>query len=94
MNSQQYDPAARRRAQRAGRQRGCSIYIPVDELEKAGIDPDGPPPLYRVWGTKGGGLMVRLYADTGAPQDSVRRASHHDRNGTDNEGAATAAPHA
>lgn len=60
--SPQYDYARRRRATRTGRQKGCYIYVPADELVKAGIDPDGPPPEYRLWGTRGGGLMGRLYA--------------------------------
>jgi len=58
-----YDAAARRRAQRRGRERGCSVYIPAEELVKAGIDPDGPVPFYRTWGTSRGGVMVRLYRE-------------------------------
>lgn len=56
-----YDAGKRRRAVRAARQRGVSIYIPADELRKAGIDPDGPRPWYRVWGSKSGGFFGRLY---------------------------------
>lgn len=51
----------RRRSQRKQRQRGCSIYIPGELLTGAGFDPDGPPPLYRVWGWKRGSILVRLY---------------------------------
>lgn len=58
-----YDHAARRRSQRRGRERGCSVYIPAEELAKAGIDPDGPAPFYRTWGTSRGGVMVRLYKE-------------------------------
>ena len=58
-----YDAAARRRSQRRGRERGCHIYIPAEELVKAGIDPAGPPPAYRTWGTSRGGVMVRLYRE-------------------------------
>lgn len=58
-----YDDGARRRSTRAARQKGCSIYIPADELRKAGIDPEGPPPLYRTWGTRRGGVFVRLYKE-------------------------------
>lgn len=58
-----YDSGQRRRAQRRGRERGCSIYIPADELVKAGYDPDGPAPFYRTWGTKRGGVMVQLYRE-------------------------------
>lgn len=59
----QHDSAARRRAQRAGRQRGCSLYVPAEELAKAGFDPDGEPPYYRTWGTRRGVILVRLYRE-------------------------------
>jgi hypothetical protein len=58
-----YDHARRRRATRAGRQQGCSIYISADELRAAGYEPGGPVPFYRVWGTKRGGVFVRLYRE-------------------------------
>lgn len=56
-----YDAGARRRAQRSARERGCWVYVPAEELVKAGIDPAGDPPTYRTWGTARGGVMVRLY---------------------------------
>lgn len=58
-----YDANERKQSRRAGRQRGCVIYIPLEELVKAGIDPEGPPPFYRVWGTARGGVFVRLYKE-------------------------------
>lgn len=58
-----YDSAARRRAQRRGRERGCWVFVPAEELTKAGFDPAGEPPLYRTWGTARGGVFVRLYRD-------------------------------
>jgi hypothetical protein len=63
MRSGRYDHAERRRATRAGRQKGCSIYIAAEELERAGWDPEGPLPFYRVWGSRGGGIRARLYKD-------------------------------
>jgi hypothetical protein len=39
------------------------VYIPAVELAKAGFDPQGPVPLYRLWATSKGGVMVRLYAE-------------------------------
>ena len=39
------------------------MYIPAEELAKAGIDPNGPVPFYRTWGTSRGGVMVRLYKE-------------------------------
>lgn len=56
-----YDYAVRRQSLRKGREKGCSIYIPQAELEKAGYSPDEPAPLYRAWGSPGGGVFVRLY---------------------------------
>lgn len=60
-----YDAAERRQSRRSGRERGIHIYIAAAELRKAGIDPDGPPPKYRVWGSSrgDGGVTVRLYRD-------------------------------
>jgi hypothetical protein len=58
-----YDPALRRRSTRSGRSKGCHVYIAADELERAGWDPDGPPPFYRVWGSSRGGLFIRLYRE-------------------------------
>lgn len=56
-----YDAARRRLAQRSGRYRGCKVYIPAEELEKAGFGGDEPPPYYRTWGTSRGVVIVRLY---------------------------------
>lgn len=58
-----YDAGKRRRATRAGRQKGCSVYVPAEELRKAGYDPDGPLPFYRTWGTKGGRVIINLYPE-------------------------------
>jgi hypothetical protein len=58
-----YDAAARRRAQRRGRERGCWVFVPAEELRKAGHNPDDPPPFYRTWGTRSGGVLVRLYKE-------------------------------
>jgi hypothetical protein len=58
-----YDPAERRKATRAGRQRGCSIYIPADDLRAAGINPDEPTPHYRIWPSARGSLLIRLYKE-------------------------------
>lgn len=62
-----YDSGARRRATRSGRKRGCYIYIPLEELLAAGIDPDGPPPDYRTWGDRRGSVIVRLYPVAAEP---------------------------
>lgn len=58
-----YDAQARRKAKRSGREAGCWAYIPAEELQKAGVDPNGPEPFYRVWGTQRGGVFVRLYRE-------------------------------
>jgi hypothetical protein len=56
-----YDSGARRRGVRKGRERGCWVYVPAEELQKAGHEPGDPPPFYRTWGTSRGGVLVRLY---------------------------------
>ena len=58
-----YDKALRRRAVRKQREKGCSVYIPAEELLRAGIDPDGPEPFYRVWGSPRGSVVIRLYRE-------------------------------
>lgn len=60
-----YDPARARKSDRRGRQKGVYIYLPAAELERAGIDPSGPPPTYRTHGYKrsarGHTVIVSLY---------------------------------
>lgn len=58
--SASYDALRRRRTLRRGRERGCWLYIPADELVTAGYDLNDDPPWYRVWGTKKG-VLIRLY---------------------------------
>lgn len=67
----QYDRAERRRAQRNGRERGVRIYVPAEELERMGIDPSDPSPLfYRLWGSSTGAGYFRLYRE---PSSTVSR---------------------
>jgi hypothetical protein len=58
-----HDPEARRKSQRHGKQRGVTITVAAAELAAAGIDPDSPPPEYRVFpGSKrDGGMQLRFY---------------------------------
>lgn len=58
-----HDPMMRRRAIRKQREKGCSIYIPREDLVAAGFDPDGPAPFYRTWGYRRGSVIVRLYQE-------------------------------
>jgi len=63
-----YDPGKRRLAHRAGRQRGCTVTIPMDELAAAGLDPYDPRPVYyRTHGFKrsanGHSVIVSLYRE-------------------------------
>lgn len=63
-----YDHARRRQSLRHGRERGCWVYIASGELLRAGVALDDPPPTYRVWGGRRGGVVLRLYpADKPAP---------------------------
>lgn len=57
------DIASRRRAVRKGRERGCSLYIPAEQLERAGIDPHGPPPFYRSWDGRKGTVLIQFYKE-------------------------------
>ena len=60
-----YDPGERKKATRKQRERGCSVYISVEELEAAGFSRDEPPPFYRVHGHKrsanAGSVIISLY---------------------------------
>lgn len=58
-----YDAGARRKAQRRGRETGCWVYVPSQELQTAGFAPGEPVPFYRTWGMPRGGVMVRLYRE-------------------------------
>lgn len=58
-----YDPGRRRRSVREGRERGCWVYIPAQELVKAGVSVFAGPPWYRIWGGRRGGVVVRLYKE-------------------------------
>ena len=65
MAGRTHDPAQRRRALRKGRERGCSIYITGEQLERIGFAPDEPAPWYRVWETSDGRprIIVNLYRE-------------------------------
>jgi hypothetical protein len=61
--SGRHDPAERRRGTRGQRRKGCFIYIPAEALEKAGYDPQGEPPYYRIWAAPRGRVVVQLYRE-------------------------------
>ncbi len=56
-----HDHAQRRQSQRNGRERGCWVYLPAEQLVRTGVDIDGPAPLYRVWGSSRGRVVLQLY---------------------------------
>lgn len=59
-----HDSAARRKGLRTKGQRGCSIYIPAEELLKAGVDPWAEePPYYRIWAGPRGRVVIQLYRE-------------------------------
>lgn len=58
-----YDPQRLRRSVRKGQERGAWVFIPAAELRKAGVDPSGPAPSYRLWGRPRGSVLVRLYRE-------------------------------
>ena len=61
-----HDQAARRRAKRSARERGCWTYIPAEVLVSLGLDPDQPAPFYRTWPgpkRKSPSVIVQLYTE-------------------------------
>lgn len=58
-----HDQAQRRRAKRGGRETGCWIYIPGEQLERAGFVRENPPPYYRTWDGRKHTVLVQLYAE-------------------------------
>lgn len=66
--SGRHDPAERRRSKRAGRERGCWLYVPAESLAASGIDPYGPPPRYRAWAGRKRTLLVQLYPEETASE--------------------------
>ena len=63
MTPGRYDSGMRRQSQRNGRERGCWVYVPAEELVKTGVDMFGTPPFYRVWGNTRGRVVVQLYRE-------------------------------
>ncbi len=67
MAAGRYDSAERRKSQRAGRQRGCFVYIPAEALVDAGFNPADDPPYYRTTGYQrsrnAGSVIVSLYRE-------------------------------
>jgi hypothetical protein len=56
-----HDPGAWLQGRRSQKEKGVHVYIPAELLRAVGIDPDGPPPSYRVRaGTKGSAVFVNL----------------------------------
>lgn len=62
-SSGKYDPAARRRSLRKGRETGCWVYIAGELLGKAGFERGDAAPFYRVWGGPRGRYIVTLYRE-------------------------------
>ena len=58
-----YDPQRRRRGVRKGAEAGCWVYIPAEELRKAGFRRGERPPFYRLWGRRRGSILLRLYRE-------------------------------
>lgn len=58
------DVGERKRSQRRGREKGCWVYIPLEQLLEAGFRDSEPPPFYRVWAAKGRPrFVVNLYRE-------------------------------
>ena len=63
LKSGRHDHAMRRRSLRSGRERGCWVYIPAEELQKTGVALADAPPAYRVWAGPRGRVVVQLYKE-------------------------------
>ena len=49
---------------RRGRERGCWVYVPAEELSKTRLVAAAPAPFYRTAGRKDGStVVVTFYAD-------------------------------
>ena len=59
----QHDQAARRRTKRKGRETGCWVYIPGEQLARLGFVREDPPPYYRTWDGKRRAAIVQLYRE-------------------------------
>jgi hypothetical protein len=58
------DIGARKRATRSGRRKGCYIYIPWEQLQEAGFEPNEPAPWFRIWASRGRPrFVVNLYRE-------------------------------
>lgn len=58
-----HDQAARRRAKRGGRETGCWLYIPGEQLQRLGFTDELP--YYRTWdgAAKRRVVLVQLYRE-------------------------------
>jgi hypothetical protein len=57
-----YDPRAWRRSARQGRERGCHIYIPAEELLKLRADLGDRPPVYRITHVRTKEIYIEFHA--------------------------------
>lgn len=58
-----YDPVARRKSKRAGREKGCWLYIAAEDLERMGLAGTWPI-FYRTWpANRRGRVVVGLYRE-------------------------------
>jgi hypothetical protein len=63
MMAGRHDQGARRKSKRQGRERGCWIYIPAEQLARLGLDPQADPPLYRTWDGRKRTALVQFYTE-------------------------------
>lgn len=62
-SSGKFDPQARRRSQRSGRETGCWVYIAGEQLGRGGFLQGEPRPWYRISGGERGRYVVTLFRD-------------------------------
>lgn len=56
-----HDQAARRRSIRRGRETGCWVYVPGEQLERLGFPKGSERPWFRTWDGRKGTVLVQLY---------------------------------
>ena len=63
MQGKRRDPGKRVKAEVHKNYRGIHLYVPLEWLKAAGVADNGSPVYYRIWASRGGSLLVRLYSE-------------------------------
>ena len=58
-----HDHARRRKTVRRGRERGCWLYVPAEQLVETGFQLSEPPPYYKTWPGRKRTILVQFYTE-------------------------------